>query len=118
RLAKAGEDTGAGVRAANPGGGQEVQSPAFRAFDPRWIAADNSSVANLGANLWGRSEDGKTASIRVCRIPRIICFGLVMYAGFLMRDPPLSPLQSNRDDSGYLRSGLLGPQHQVLPGLL
>jgi hypothetical protein len=29
------------------------------------LRADNPLVDNLGANLWGHSQDGKTASIRV-----------------------------------------------------
>src|SRR5262249_3904734 len=37
-------------------------------FDPRPTATDNLLVANLGANLWGRGEDGKTASIRAGHI--------------------------------------------------
>jgi hypothetical protein len=32
------------------------------------VNIDNGSVANLGANLWGQSEESKTASIRASRI--------------------------------------------------
>jgi hypothetical protein len=34
------------------------------AFDSQSTAADNLLVTNLGANLWGHSQDDKTASIR------------------------------------------------------
>jgi hypothetical protein len=43
-------------------------SLAFTGFDPLWTGADNSAMANLGANLWGHSEEGKTASIRAGHI--------------------------------------------------
>ena len=49
---------------SNPEGFPRIQVTKCSRFDPQRTAADNSPVANLGANLWGHSEEGKTASIR------------------------------------------------------